>query len=76
MRVGVIGAGRIGGNCARQAVKTGHDVMLSFSRDPSKLERLASELGDRASTGTAAQAAAFGDVVILSVPWGMIPVAP
>ena len=75
MRVGVIGAGRIGGNCARQAVKAGHDVMLSFSRDPSKLERLALELGDRASTGTAAEAAVFGDVVILSVPWGMIPVA-
>jgi 8-hydroxy-5-deazaflavin:NADPH oxidoreductase len=73
MRIGVIGAGRIGGNCARQAVKAGHGVRLSFSRDPSKLERLASELGDGASTGTPAEAAAFGDVVILSVPWGMIP---
>jgi predicted dinucleotide-binding enzyme len=49
--------------------------MLSFSRDPSKLERLAAELGDRASTGTAAEAVEFGDVVILSVPWGAIPEA-
>ena len=73
MKIGVIGAGRIGGNCARQAVKAGHEVMLSFSRDPSSLEQLASELGDQASTGTAAEAVAFGDAVILSVPWGVIP---
>jgi 8-hydroxy-5-deazaflavin:NADPH oxidoreductase len=48
MKIGVIGAGRIGGNCARQAVKGGHEVMLSFARDRSKLEGLAAELGDRA----------------------------
>jgi predicted dinucleotide-binding enzyme len=75
MKIGIIGAGRIGGNCARQAVKGGHQVMLSFGRDPSKLEQLASELGDRASTGSVADAVAFGDVVILSVPWGAIPQA-
>jgi len=73
MRVGVIGAGRIGGNCARQAVKAGHEVMLSFARDAAKLESLASELGDRASTGSVAEAAGFGYLVILSVPWGVIP---
>jgi predicted dinucleotide-binding enzyme len=73
MKIGVIGAGRIGGNCARQAVKAGHEVKLSFARDRSKLEQLVSELGDLASSGTAAEAAAFGEVVILSVPWGAIP---
>ncbi len=75
MKIGVIGAGRIGGNCARQAVKAGHQVMLSFARERSKLERLASELGDRASTGSPTEAAAFGEVLILSVPWGVIPAA-
>jgi predicted dinucleotide-binding enzyme len=75
MRIGVIGAGRIGGNCARQAVKAGRDVMLSFSRDPSKLEQLASELGEGASSGSVADAVRFGEVVILSVPWGAIPEA-
>jgi predicted dinucleotide-binding enzyme len=49
--------------------------MLSFSRDPSNLQQLASQLGDQASTGTVADAVAFGDVVILSVPWGVIPEA-
>lgn len=72
MRIGVIGAGNIGGNCARQAVKGGHEVMLSFAREPSKLEALAAELGGRASTASPADAAAFGEVVILSVPWGLI----
>src|SRR5215471_11833727 len=75
MRIGIIGAGRIGGNCARQAVKAGHSVMLSFTRDPSNLDRLASELGELASTGLAADAVAFGEVVILSVPWSAIPEA-
>jgi hypothetical protein len=72
MKIGVIGAGHIGGNCARQAVKAGHEVMLSFARDQSKLDGLASELGDRASVGTAADAVAFGELVILSVPWGAV----
>jgi len=73
MRIGVIGPGRIGGNCARQAVKGGHEVMLSFARDQSKLDALASELGSRASVGRPADAVAFGEIVILSVPWGVIP---
>ncbi len=73
MKIGVIGAGRIGGNCARLAVKAGHEVKLSFARDPSKLAHLASELGDRASSGTPAEAVAFAEAVILSVPWGAIP---
>jgi predicted dinucleotide-binding enzyme len=75
MRIGVIGAGRIGGNCARQAVKAGHEVKLSFARDPAKLDELAYELGDRASTGTVDDAVAFGEIVIVSVPWGVIPEA-
>jgi 8-hydroxy-5-deazaflavin:NADPH oxidoreductase len=75
MRIGVIGAGHIGGNCARQAVEGGHDVMLSFTRDVSKLERLASDLGDRASTGEPVDAVAFGELVILSVPWAVLPEA-
>jgi 8-hydroxy-5-deazaflavin:NADPH oxidoreductase len=75
MRIGVIGAGNIGGNCARQAIKGGHEVMLSFARDPAKLESLASELGPNASTGNAADAVSFGEIVILSVPWGVIPEA-
>jgi predicted dinucleotide-binding enzyme len=72
MKVGVVGAGRIGGNVARQAVRAGHDIKLSFARDSARLEALADELGERASVGSPAEAAAFGDVVVLSVPWDLV----
>jgi 8-hydroxy-5-deazaflavin:NADPH oxidoreductase len=68
MRIGIVGAGRIGGNCARQFVKGGHEVKLS-GRDPSKLEPLAAELGDHADVGTPAEAAEFGELVVFAVPW-------
>jgi predicted dinucleotide-binding enzyme len=73
MRIGIIGAGHIGANCARQAVRAGHQVTLSFSRDPARLESLAAELGEAAWTGRPADAVAAGELVILSVPWRAIP---
>jgi hypothetical protein len=74
MRIGIIGAGRIGGNVARQAVKAGHEVVLSFARDAQKLAALAAALGERASVSTPEDAAA-ADVVVFSVPWSTIPQA-
>jgi predicted dinucleotide-binding enzyme len=70
VNLGVIGAGRIGGNCARQLVRAGHDVVVSSSRDPEALQASAAELGARA--GTAADAVAFGEVVIFAVPWTVV----
>ena len=68
MRIGIVGAGRIGGNCATQLAKGGHEVKLS-GRDPAKLEPLAAEIGEAASVGTPAEAAEFGEVVVFAVPW-------
>jgi 8-hydroxy-5-deazaflavin:NADPH oxidoreductase len=68
MRIGIVGAGRIGGNCATQFAKGGHEVKLS-GRDPGKLEPLAAEIGDAASVGSPAEAADFGEVVVFAVPW-------
>ncbi len=68
MRIGIVGAGRIGGNCATQFARGGHEVRLS-GRDPAKLEPLAAEIGDAASVGTPAEAAEFGEVVVFAVPW-------
>ena len=68
MRIGIVGAGRIGGNCATQLAKGGHQVKLS-GRDPAKLEPLAAEIGEAASVGTPAEAAEFGEVVVFAVPW-------
>jgi 8-hydroxy-5-deazaflavin:NADPH oxidoreductase len=70
MRIGVIGAGRIGGNAARLLAEAGHDVVVSYSRDEERLRALADEIGARA--GTPAEAAR-AEVVILSVPWRLIP---
>jgi 8-hydroxy-5-deazaflavin:NADPH oxidoreductase len=72
MRIGIVGAGRIGGNCATQFAKGGHEVKLSFARDQGRLESLASEIGDKASVGTPAEAVEFGEVVVFSVPWDTI----
>jgi predicted dinucleotide-binding enzyme len=70
VRVGVIGAGRIGGNAGRLFSRAGHEVLFSFSRDRARLEALAKEAGGVA--GTPAEAARFGEVVMLSVPWALV----
>jgi predicted dinucleotide-binding enzyme len=75
VRIGIIGAGRIGGGLARQFAGAGHQVMLSFSHDEAKLAELAGQLGPDARVGTPAEAAAFGEVVVVSVPWSAVPEA-
>jgi 8-hydroxy-5-deazaflavin:NADPH oxidoreductase len=72
VRIGVIGAGRIGGNAARLFARAGHEVALSFSRRPERLEQLAEEIGERARVTSPAEAASFGEVVVLSVPWRLV----
>jgi predicted dinucleotide-binding enzyme len=71
MRIGLIGIGRIGGNCARFFARAGHDLVLSFSRDEDKLRALAHETGGRA--GLARDAVEHGEVVVVSIPWDAIP---
>jgi hypothetical protein len=68
MRIGLIGAGNIGSTLARLAVKHGHDVKISNSRGPETLGGLVSHLGERATAGTAARAAEFGEVVVVTIP--------
>jgi predicted dinucleotide-binding enzyme len=70
MRIGIIGAGRIGGNAARLFAQAGHEVLVSFSRDQDRLEQLAADIGGRA--GSPREAAEFGEVVLLSVPWALV----
>ena len=53
----------------------GHELTLSFSRDPGKLDERARELGAGASAGTLAEAVDFGEVIVISVPWGVLPQA-
>jgi predicted dinucleotide-binding enzyme len=73
VNIGIIGAGRIGSGIARQLAGAGHPVKLSFSRNPASLEQLAADLGPSAAVGPAAEAVAFGEVVVISVPWDVLP---
>lgn len=77
--VGFIGSGRIGSTVARLAVAAGHDVVMSNSRGPETLRDLVAELGPRARAATPAEAAAAGDLVVVSVPFRAyreVPVEP
>jgi 8-hydroxy-5-deazaflavin:NADPH oxidoreductase len=71
MRIGIVGAGRIGGNAGRLFAAAGHDVMFTGSRDPAKLDALAAEAAN-ARTGSPRDAVEFGEVVMFSVPWRAI----
>jgi 8-hydroxy-5-deazaflavin:NADPH oxidoreductase len=75
MRIGIIGAGHIGGNIARQAVRVGHEVVLSFSHDPANLLTFAKDLGELAVSGTPREAVQTVDLTVLSVPWSVIDLA-
>jgi len=72
MKIGVIGSGKIGSTLGGLWVKAGHEVMFS-DRDAETAKRVASELGPRARTGSAEQAVAFGDAVLIAVPYGALP---
>ena len=77
--LGLVGSGNIGGTVARLAVAAGYDVVLSNSRGPSTLGDLVSELGPHARAASPAEAAAAGDLVLVSVPlraYRDVPVAP
>ena len=67
MKIGIVGAGRIGGNLAAQWVGRGHDVLLSFKRDRDELAEMADAIGAR--WGSVGDAVEHGDVVVVSVPW-------
>ncbi len=71
LKIGMIGAGRMGGALAALFVKAGHPVLFS-SRHPENLKELATRLGPLAQAGTVEQAVAFGDVVVLVVPYAAI----
>jgi len=72
VKIGIIGSGHIGGTLARLWVESGHEVLIS-SRHPEQLKTLAASLGPRAHVGTPREAALFGEVVVVSVPYMALP---
>jgi predicted dinucleotide-binding enzyme len=72
LKIGIIGTGNIGGALAKHWAQAGHEVFIS-SRHPEELQELAKSLGPRAHVGTPQEAAAFGEVVLISVPYKATP---
>jgi predicted dinucleotide-binding enzyme len=72
LRIGIIGTGNIGGALARHWAKAGHELMIS-SRHPDQLQEMAKALGPKTRVGTPREAAVFGDVVLVSIPYGSMP---
>jgi 8-hydroxy-5-deazaflavin:NADPH oxidoreductase len=72
MKIGIIGTGQIGGTLAELWAKAGHELLIS-SRHPERLRELAGRLGPKVRAGTPREAAAFGEVVLVSVPYGAFP---
>lgn len=68
MKIGIIGSGDIGGNLGLHLTNAGHEVIFS-SRHPDRLETLAKQAGPKSSVGTVEEAAEFGDIIILAVPF-------
>ncbi|HEX6926325.1 MAG TPA: NAD(P)-binding domain-containing protein [Longimicrobiaceae bacterium] len=74
MKIGIIGAGMIGGTLARRLTALGHEVSIANSRGPETLKELAAETGARPVT--VHEAARSGEVVVVTIPQGRIPDLP
>jgi predicted dinucleotide-binding enzyme len=74
MKIGIIGAGHIGGTLTRRFAALGHEVFVANSRGPDTLAQLAKETGAKAVT--IREAAHSGDVVVVTIPEGRIPELP
>ena len=71
-KIGIVGSGNVGGTLGGVWVKAGHEVMFS-SRNIEHDKALAAGLGGNARAGTPREAAAFGEVVMISVPYRALP---
>lgn len=69
MKIGIIGSGKMGAALGRLWVTQGHYVMFSYTRQAERIPSLLAEMGSRARAGTPEEAAHFGDVLLLAVPW-------
>ena len=72
MKIAIVGSGRIGGLVGKLWAQAGHQVRFS-SRHPDNLDTLVAESGPNASRSSIEEALAFGEVVLISIPYGSLP---
>lgn len=72
MKIGIVGSGRLGGTIGELLAKAGHKVFFS-SRHPEELKSVVDRSGSNAQAGTVEQAVAFGDVILIAVPYAALP---
>jgi hypothetical protein len=72
MKIAIIGSGRIGGVLGKLWTEAGHQVRFS-SRHPDSLDRLVAESGTNASRSSIEEALSFGEVFLISIPYGSLP---
>jgi predicted dinucleotide-binding enzyme len=72
MKIAIIGSGRIGGTVGKLWAQAGHQVRFS-SRHPDQLDALVAESGPNASRSSIDDALDFGDVFLISIPYGLLP---
>ena len=72
MRIGILGSGLMGGKLGTIFARAGHEVVFSYARSKTKLEKLARAAGGRASAGTPAEAAKNADALLLAVHWSRV----
>jgi hypothetical protein len=73
MKIAIVGPGKLGSALGKLWTRKGHDVAITFSRDPAKLEAIAKELGARARATAVKDAIAESDVVVLTTKWAAVP---
>ncbi len=71
MKIGIIGSGNVGSALGSIWGKNGHEIIFS-SRHPESLKGLTESVGKTVCYGTTAEAAKFGEVIVLAVPWGQV----
>jgi 8-hydroxy-5-deazaflavin:NADPH oxidoreductase len=71
MNIGIVGSGKIGGVVGKLWARTGHHVRFS-SRHPERLDALVAEAGPNASRGAIEETLSFGEVILLSIPYGSV----
>ncbi len=76
MKIGIIGAGNIGANAAKLFIKAGHEIAIANSRGAETLKDLVTELGENAQAVSIEDAAKFGEIVFISIPFGKYKTLP